>query len=135
MCIRDRYEAQFGRRPGLIWEKYLNQEIHEHSITNNHQIFVKMKLKREKHAKKVNEDNKITKFKRGDLVLVRTYCQSDAMQKKTDKFCELYCGPYKVKQVLGEATYILVECSDEQKIRGKFNIRQLKAYHSRKERD
>ena len=57
------------------------------------------------------------------------------MQKKIDKFCELYCGPYKVKQVLGEATYILVECSDEQKVRGKFNIRQLKAYHSRKERD
>ena len=101
------YDAQFGRRPARIWEKYLNPEVHEHRITDNHQIFVKMKMKREKHAKKMNEDNKITKFKTGNLVLVRTHCQSDAMQKKIDKFCELYCGPYKVKQVLGEATYIL----------------------------
>ena len=127
------YEAQFGRRPTRIWEKYINQEVSGDSIPDDHQIFVKMKMKREKHANKMNEANKTTKFKIGDLVLIRTYCQSDAVQRKIDKICELYSGPYKVKQVLGKATYILVECSDEQKVRGKFNIRQLKRYYSKKD--
>ena len=92
-----------------------------------------MKQKREKHAKKINEASKTTKFQIGDLLLIRTYYQSDAVQRKIEKFCKLYSGPYKVWQILGESTYTLVECHDERKIRGKFNIRQLKLYHAKKD--
>ena len=102
------YETQFERRPTRVWESYINQEVSGDSISDNHQIFIKMNMKRVKHANKMNEANKTTKFKIGDLVLISTYCQSDAVQRKNDKFCELHCGPYKVRQVLGEATYISV---------------------------
>ena len=91
-------------------------------------IFVKIKEKREKHAKRCNESKKITKFSIGDKVLVRTYHQSDAMLKKIDKFFELFSGPYKINRIIGEATYELVEC-DSGKVRGRFNIRRIKAYH------
>ena len=100
---------------------------------DSHQIFVRIKQKRERHAKQVNEACKMTKFRLGDLVLVRTHYQSDAMQKRIEKFCELYTGPFKIKDVLGESTYVLVDCHNENKIRGKFNIRQLKPYYAKEE--
>ena len=105
------YETQFERRPTRVWERYINQEVSGDSISDNHQIFIKINMKRVKHANKMNEANKTTKFKIGDLVLIRTYCQSYAVQRKIVKFCELYCGPYKVRQVLGEATYCLLYTS------------------------
>ena len=49
------YETQFERRPTRVWERYINQEISGDSISDNHQIFVKMKMKREKHANKIND--------------------------------------------------------------------------------
>ena len=96
---------------------------------DHNQIFVKMKEKREKQAKLCNETKTITKFKIGEKVLIRTYYQSDAIQKRIEKFCELYCGPYKVHRILGDATYLLVDCNGESKIRGKFNVKQMKKYH------
>ena len=55
--------------------------------------------------------------------------RSDAIQKKIDKFYELYSGPYRIHRILGDATYELVDCEDENKVQGKFNIRQIKKYH------
>ena len=81
----------------------------------------------------MNESNKTTKFEIGDLVLIRTYTQSDATQKRIEKFCELFSGPFKISQILGESTYVLVDCRDESKIRGKFNIRQLKKYITKRD--
>ena len=49
-------------------------------------IFVKIKEKREKQARLSNENKVITKFKIGEKVLIRTYYQSDAIQKRIDKF-------------------------------------------------
>ena len=126
------YEAQLGRKPTRVWDRYINKEITGDCRTDSQQIFVKMKMKRENRANKMNENIKTTKFKVGDLVLIRTYCQSDTIQRKINKFCELYSGPYKVKQILGEATYTLVKWSDEQKFREKFNIRQLKRYYPKR---
>ena len=153
MCIRDRskfintieccinevyhdaievtpYEAQHGRKPNRVWERFIkgNAESKDESV-DIHQIFVRIKQKRERHAKRVNETCKLTKFQLGDLVLVRTHYQSDATQRKFEKFCELYAGPFKIKEVLGESTNVLVDCYNENKIRGKFNTRQLKPYY------
>ena len=50
------------------------------------------------------------------------------MMKWIDKFFELFSGPYKINRILGEATYELVEC-DTDKVREKFNVRQIKAYY------
>ena len=76
---------------------------------------------------------KMTKFAIGDKVLIRTYYQSDATMKKIDKFFELYAGPYKINRILGDATYELVDC-DNNKVRGKFNIRQIKKYYEQAEK-
>ena len=85
------YEAHLGKKPTRIWEKYVDKEILGECQTDNSQIFVRMRNKREKQAKKCNEANKI-RFEIGDEVLIRTYCQSDAVQRRIDKFCELYSG-------------------------------------------
>ena len=135
MCIRDRtievtpYEAQLGKKPTRVWEKYINKDVLLVKGVDHNQIFIKMKEKREKQAKLCNETKTITRFNIGEKVLIRTYHQSDAVQKRIEKFCELYCGPYKVHQILGEATYLLVDCDDDKKLRGKFNARQLKKYY------
>ena len=43
----------------------------------NINVFVKIKEKREKYAKRINDNKKITKFTIGDKVLIRSYHQSD----------------------------------------------------------
>ena len=123
------YEAQLGKKPTRVWEKYLDKDVLQVKGADHNQIFVKMKEKREKQAKLCNESKTITKFQIGEKVLIRTYYQSDAIQKRIEKFCELYCGPYKVHRILGDATYQLVDCDDESKIRGKFNVKQMKKYY------
>lgn len=57
-------------------------------------------------ARKQNEGGDKLKFKEGDLVLIRTNPISDALNKITAKFCELYDGPYVVTNSKGEATYV-----------------------------
>ena len=90
------YEAHLGKKPIRIWEKYIDADITKDNQENKTEIFVKIRTKREKHAKRINESNKTTKFEIGDLVLIRTYTQSDATQKHIEKFCELFSGPFKI---------------------------------------
>ena len=52
--------------------------------------------------------------------------------KKIDKYFELYAGPYKINRVFGDATYELADCDNSNRIRGKFNVRQIKKYHEQK---
>ena len=91
-------------------EQCLDKGIISSEGKRENNIFVKIKEKREKHAKRCNENKKITKFSIGDKVLVRTYHQTDAMLRKIDKFFELFSGPYKINRIIGEATYELVDC-------------------------
>ena len=65
------YEAHLGRKPTRVWEKYIDKEVTGYCQPDKNQILVKMRMKREKQAKKINEDNKTTKFEVGDLVLIR----------------------------------------------------------------
>ena len=65
--------------------------------------------------------------------MVRPHYQSDAIQRRIEKFCELYTGPFRIKDVVGESTYVLVDRCDENKTRGKFNVRLLKPYYVREE--
>ena len=90
------YEAHLGKKPTRAWKKYLDQDIIGVEKTDNSKIFMKIKKKREKQAKLINESKPITKFEVGEKVLIRTYYQSDAIQKKIDTFYELYSGPYRI---------------------------------------
>ena len=128
------HEAHLGKRPTRAWGKCLDKEVIDIKGSFNSNIFVKIKEKREKHAKRSNESKKITKFATGDKVLIRTYYQSDGTLKKIDKFFELFSGPYKVNRILGDATYELVDCDNNNKVRGKFNIWQIKKYYAQAEK-
>lgn len=77
----------------------------------------------------MNQPTQKTEFQLGDLVMVKACRTSDALTKVIAKFCDIYEGPYQVIRKISEATYQLASV-EEQKIRGIFNIRQLKRYHS-----
>ena len=65
-------------------------------------------------------------MKEGDLVLIKTNPISDALNRVTAKFCELFEGPYVVKGIKGDATYEMADVDKPGSIRGIFNVRQLK---------
>ena len=66
------HEAHLGKRPTRAWEKCLDKEVIDVKGSSNSNVFVKIKEKREKHAKRINDNKKITKFAIGDKVLIRT---------------------------------------------------------------
>ena len=93
-------------------------------------IHLRVIEKGNKQADRINKSNKITKFKIGDQVLVRTFKLSDAIQNIISKFCALYEGPYVIIREIGSAMYLLQDGTDSKVVRGVFNVRQLKPYHS-----
>lgn len=124
------WEAQFGKKPRRIWEQYLHGSTKDEASVDTKQIFLKIKEKTTRQADRINARNITSDFQIGDKVLVRAQNVSDATQGVVSKFCVLYEGPFIIKNKLGRATYELAECKHPSKIRGKFNIRQLKQYNS-----
>ena len=97
---------------------------------NQREIYRRIKEKGEKRAKKHNEEVQLVKFNIGDKVLVKTNPLSDLSNKITATFCELYEGPYVVKELKGGATYVLANVNNTESIRGIFNTRQLKPFYN-----
>lgn len=124
------HEAQFGEKPSRSWTKLLDKDIVTIEPNNNTtDIYLRMKTKRQKAIDKVNERSEITIFRVGEKVLLRTNPISDAISKVVVKFCDLYEGPYIIKEKIGDATYILAFIDRREKMRGKFNERLLKEYN------
>lgn len=138
LCINETYhetigmtphEAQYGEKPQRSWTKFIDQNIIKNDQkTDPAEIYLRIKEKRQKAADKENQRTKFTTFEVEDKVLLRTSPRSDALNKVIAKFCDLYEGPYVVKERIGPATYLLAAPDEEGKIRGKFNVRQLKPY-------
>lgn len=125
------YEAQFGKKPTQTWRRFINNNIVEDDpIVDPKITHLRIKKKRESQAEKNNKLNKLTSFIIGDLVLLRICPTSDALSKVITKFCTLHQGPYKVKEVRGPATYVLEDLGEENRVRGIFNVRQLKRYRT-----
>ena len=124
------YEAQFEIKPTKDWEKYIDPMLVGAEKVDISKIHLRVKEKANKQADRINKSNKITKFKIGDQVLVRMYKLSDATQNIISKFCALYEGPYVIIREIGNATYLLQDGTDSKVVRGVFNVRQLKPYHS-----
>ena len=123
------YEARFGKKPTRDWEKYVDASVLPNEKVDLSRIQLRIKMKGSTQADRINKSKRITKFKVGDQVLIRTYKPSDATQNIIGKFCALYEGPYRIVKEIGGATYVLQE--DGKKVaRGVFNTRQLKLYHS-----
>ena len=124
------FQAQYGEMPPRSWTRYLDKDIiTDKQKVSTPDIYLRIKEKRQKRADRINEKNKLTTFELGDKVLLRANPMSDAINKIVAKFCDLYEGPYIVKKKIGKATYTLSYVEDQEKERGNFNIRQLKAYY------
>lgn len=124
------YEAHFGNKPTRAWEKYLDECVLNKAVVDSNKIYLRIKEKSERQARRINKISKLSEFSIGDKVLIRANYVSDATQNIISKFCALYEGPYEVMRKIGKTTYELNECQDKTKIRGIFNIRQLKKYYS-----
>lgn len=124
------YQAHFGEPPPRSWTRYIDHSIiTEQEGVSDTELHLRIKEKREKEADKINSRTKITNFEIGEKVLLKNNPKSDAINKIIEKFCDLYIGPFMIKERIGNATYILGHVDDPEKIRGRFNIRQLKKYH------
>lgn len=75
-----------------------------------------------------NDQHKLTEFKIGEEVLVRTHPQSSAQDGFIKKFFLLYDGPYTVVATRGSNWYELVNLETGEN-KGIQNIVNLKAYH------
>lgn len=80
-------------------------------------------------ARKKRHDQKIksSPFKLDDLVLVKTHKLSNQIEKKINKFFQLYEGPYKIKKIKSVNAYVLVHPDDDTP-KGTYNIIHLKHY-------
>lgn len=124
------YEAQFGTKPGRHWEKYLDPIVINNESVDIEKLQLRIKERGERQAARINKLSKITAFEVGDQVLIRTHKLSDATQNIIGKFCALYEGPYTITRKVGSATYQIQDDVNSSSIRGIFNTRQLKKYHS-----
>ena len=124
------HQAQWGQQPRRVWERYVDKDLMKEEKKINHgEIYQKIRRKGEKRAQKHNGEKQQVRFSIGDLVLIRTNPISDLTNKITAKFCELYEGPYKIKDIKGGATYVVAEVDNLGSVRGIFNVRQMKPYY------
>ena len=124
------YEDQWERKLERDWTKYIDREmIQENQQIDYENIYLQIKEKGKKRADQLNLANRITKFHLGDKVLLRTYPISTLNKRVIGKFCNMFEGPYKICKELGTATYQLEDVLQPGRIRGNFNIRQLKPYY------
>lgn len=123
------HEAHWKQKPYRDWTRYIDGAlIKDDEEVDYKKIYLRIKEKGEKRAKKLNEERNFVTYGVGDKVLVRTNPTSDLQNKIISKFCELYEGPYVVGEVIGRATYRLHDPIRHDVVRGIFNTRQLKPY-------
>ena len=124
------YEAQFGKKPTRHWEQYVDPIVINNEGVNVERLQLRIKERGERQAARINKSKKITEFEVGERVLIRAHHISDATQNIIGKFCAIYEGPYTIVRKIGSATYQLQDDQNNDSIRGVFNTRQLKRYHS-----
>lgn len=66
-------------------------------------------------------------FKEGDLVYMRTYPLSSAVEKKAAKLCYRWSGPHRISRFLSPVTVELVTCRTAEFVR-KAHVSQLKPF-------
>lgn len=121
-------EIHLKERPIRFWEEWLGKVIDKFSHEQKIELVLKnIKQKGKRRADRFNSTHKISRFKLGDLVLVKALNVSNAKEKKMAKLFDLYEGPYEIKQQVGEATFVLENPRTGQE-RGRFHVSMFKIY-------
>ena len=87
----------------------------------------RIKRKREAHAVKENAKARGSRYKVGDLVLVKACNLSNATDNLTAKFLTLYEGPYIIEEQRGPSTFLLTNPNTGEK-RGVFHATNFRPY-------
>ena len=82
--------------------------------------------------KRNKQQRSITKIslKVKDLVLIRVRHLSNTFDRTNKKFFHLYEGPYRIKKVINEYTFLLTEKDNEEIEKGIYNQKNLRKYFS-----
>ena len=123
-------ELHFNIKPTRFWTPLFENKKPEPPIEQKiyltaQRIRNKGKMRAQKHAEK----HKFTKFKIGDLVLVRTNRVSDKESKIIAKFLSLWEGPYEKSKQIATNTFLLTNPYTKV-TRGQFHSTDLKEWRN-----
>lgn len=124
------HELQLQEKSQRPWNKIL----HINNELTTEQKTQQLRLARERiekigktRATKFNTLHKTTTFNTGDKVMLRANNVSSAKTKQIAKFFDVYEGPYTIKKIIRNNTYVLID-EDTQRERGIFNSTLLRPY-------
>ena len=122
------YELHYGRPVKDKIEQIIkfpeNYKVdHEYLITFARENIIKNFEMRKKQQKISNIELRVN-----DLVLLRVRHLSNALDKVTKKFFNLYEGPYRISKVVGKNAFVLVDKDDPLKEKVVYNRVNLKKY-------
>lgn len=127
-------ELHLDKKPTRPWTEFFNLDNeYKKDLTYETKIeLTRKRIIRKGQMRKVRFDksHKLTSFSVGDLVLVRANNISDAASKKIAKFMTLFEGPYIILEKVYETTFVVAHPTTK-KVRGKFNIQDLRRYYTR----
>ena len=71
----------------------------------------------------------MTEYKENDEILIKACNLSDKVLKHTAKFMSVFEGPYVIKKILREGTYLIIDPKNH-KERGISHANDLRKYYS-----
>lgn len=123
-------EIQLGQKDTRFWEQHIvNPFISDMPLERK--LFLtsqRIRNKQLRRAARYNARHRPTVYNVGDLVLARSHHLSNAIGGETAKLFEVYDGPYRISQKLGETTYFLSNINRHNQL-GPYHISSLKLYH------
>uniref|UniRef100_A0ABD2X093 RNA-directed DNA polymerase n=1 Tax=Trichogramma kaykai TaxID=54128 RepID=A0ABD2X093_9HYME len=126
-------ELHLNKKPERIWDRLLGVPPINDAIPverKDQLAYDRIKNKRSRRADKVNEKRgNCDKFLMGDKVLIKCKNSSDQENKILAKFMQIYEGPYIIKSILGENTYLLEDSNS--RVKGQFHVNDLIRYRQK----
>lgn len=113
-----------NKLPDRPWQREMKSSQEIHRI-----IRTRVQKKAEKYKKKMNSKIKRkTKFKEGDLVIIRRHRVTNLRKNICKKLVYPYDGPYRISKVIGNNTYELKNVQSEI-IKGRYHVEMIYPYH------
>lgn len=125
------YELLKGEKPLRLIEKLVKFPERKDMLLETKIMLAHDRTMTKAQRRKARHDLKLSprQYQPGDLVLLKTHCQSSAFDREIKKFFLLYEGPFEVITEVGKNAYALRH-PVSQVVRGTFNVIHLKPYKS-----
>lgn len=124
------YQAMYNEPPVRLWDDiFPNYDcIDEPNNDISQQIRARLDIRKEKIVS-CESGFRNEGFKVNDNVLVKSNVQSKKLRSRCKKLCQLYDGPYVVKEIKGCNTYVIGENNGNDNIKGIYHANRLKRYY------